>query len=162
VTIDVGEGPDTFDFSSSTTNTVYVAPAGINNIIGGTGSDSLIGNNNGDILIGGAGNDGIVGGSGNDVLIGGAGTDALTGRGGDDTFVFRPGFGHDLVTDFSVGDAIHHDTLDLRGLGFTSIIDVLNHTDLGTSAVIHAGPDDITLLSVSKDMLALHAATILV
>ena len=41
----------------------------------------------------------------------------------------------DVITDFQVGGATAvttHDVLDLRDLGFPSIQDVLNHTDLGT------------------------------
>jgi len=38
---------------------------------------------------------------------------------------------------------------------------VLNHTDDGASAIIHAGGDDITLVSVTKAMLASNTATIL-
>jgi serralysin len=95
-------------------------------------------------------------------LIGGSGNDKLIGGTGDDTFVFRLGFGHDTITDFAIGTAAHHDLLDLRGLGFTSINDVLDHTDLGPHAVIHSGVDNITLHSVTKEMLASHPFDLLV
>lgn len=78
------------------------------------------------------------------------------------TFAFGLGFGHDRIVsvagllDFQVGTAAHHDTLDVHGLGFTSVQDVLNHTDLGANAVIHAGNDDITLVGVTKAQLQAH------
>ena len=110
----------------------------------------------------GGGNDVIVGGNGADVLIGGASNDRLSGRAGDDIFVFRPGFGRDTVIDFNIGDAAHHDTLDFRGLGFTSLADVLSHTDLGPNAVIHAGADAVTLLGVTQAALSTHSFDLLV
>ena len=180
VTIDVAAGPETFDFSSSAMDTQVTlsdtpgasffvsATTGkqtlsdsIVSVVGGFGDDTIYGNNKGDTLNGGAGKDTIQGGIGNDILIGGAGNDQLAGGLGDDTFVFRPGFGHDTVTGFNVGDASHHDVLDLRGLGFTSVADVLNNTtDVGTSALIHVGADDISLQLVAKA--ALHTFDILV
>jgi Ca2+-binding RTX toxin-like protein len=120
------------------------------------------------VLDGADGNDTIHGGSGNDTLIGGIGNDALSGGAGDDMFVFRPGFGHDRIVssggglDFQVGTAAHHDTLDLRGLGFLSVQDVLNHTDAGTNAVIHAGADDITLIGVGMSELQTHTFDLLI
>jgi Ca2+-binding RTX toxin-like protein len=173
------EGPDTRDLSNISANTTVVLdstggtvvnlPNGevtltgtVNNFTTGAGNDSISGNNNGDILDGGPGNDTIRGGAGNDFLIGGPGTDRLTGGLGDDTFIFRPGFGHDAVTDFNVGDIIHHDTLDLRGLGFADVASVLSSTDLGTNAVIHAGTDDVTLFGVTKTLLETHQFDILV
>jgi Ca2+-binding RTX toxin-like protein len=173
------EGPDTRDLSNISANTTVVldstggtvinVPNGkvtltgtVNNFTTGAGNDSISGNNNGDILDGGAGNDTIRGGTGNDFLIGGAGTDRLTGGLGDDTCIFRPGFGQDTVTDFNVGDMVHHDTLDLRGLGFADVASVLSSTDFGTNAVIHAGTDDITLFGVTKTLLQTHQFDILV
>jgi Ca2+-binding RTX toxin-like protein len=129
----------------------------------GAGNDSISGNSLGDILNGGGGNDTIRGGIGNDNITGGTGDDRMTGGLGDDIFVFRPNFGHDTITDFAVGDLNHHDTLDLRGLGFASAFDVLNkYTDGGPNAVIHAptGDDTITLLNVSRTMLASHLSTL--
>jgi Ca2+-binding RTX toxin-like protein len=55
------------------------------------------------------------------IITGGAGNDTLSGGGnlGNDTFVFRPGFGSDVVTNFKIGGATAsvapHDTLDLQG-----------------------------------------------
>ncbi len=98
------------------------------------------------------------------VLIGATGNDRLTGGAGDDIFVFRLGFGHDTVADFSVGDPRASTMFcgSARGLGFTSVLDILNHTDAGPNAVIHAGPDDITLLGIDKALLAAHQSALLV
>jgi hypothetical protein len=88
----------------------------------------------------------------------------MTGGLGDDTFIFRPGFGLDTITDFSVGtSSSHHDTLDLRGLGFLSAADVVNnHTaDLAGTAVIHSGADTITLTNVNTALLQSHQFDIL-
>jgi VCBS repeat-containing protein len=178
VTINVSLGADTYDLSESTVNTtvsnIGAAPVAINaqigrvplngieNIITGSGNDTIMGNNNGAILNAGAGNDYVRGGTGSDVLIGGPGNDRLAGMAGDDTFHFRSGFGNDMVLDFAVGTAEHHDTLDLRNLGFASVADVLAHTDSGPNAVIHVGANDITVLNVSKAVLAAHDYDILV
>jgi len=68
----------------------------------GSGAPGIITGTNGDDLLDGKGGDDILfGGSGNDRLIGGDGNDRLTGGKGHDTFVFAPGSGHDVVTDFS-------------------------------------------------------------
>lgn len=168
-----GNGTDTLDLSATTTvNSVdlsiglatgsqigFTVLNSIENVIGGSGPDMIVGNGAVNRLDGGAGRDIIRGGNGADTIIGGTGNDILSGGGDNDTFVFRPGFGKDLINDFEIGGATAastHDVLDLRGLGFTSIQDVLNHTDLGANAVIHVGADDITLLGVTKAQLAAH------
>ncbi|MGE0720011.1 MAG: Ig-like domain-containing protein, partial [Alphaproteobacteria bacterium] len=156
VTIEVGLGANAIDFSAATANTTKQATATATAVLGGSGNDTIVANNLGNALNGGAGNDYLVGGNGNDVIVGGAGNDRQMGRGGGDIFVFRPGFGSDTVQDFQLGTADHHDTLDLRGLGFASVEDVLAHTDAGPNAVIHAGADQITLTFVGKDALAAH------
>ena len=186
--IGVTENADTFDFSTSSTNMTVrlsdnvgsVSVTGnthtsqtigvTHNVVGGSGSDTITGNNLGDILNGGGGVDKITGGAGNDIIIGGAGNDTLTGGLGNDTFVFRSGFGQDTIqsatgtNDFTVGTAANHDTLDLRGLGFTSVDDVLAHTSGTTNAVIHApvGTDQITIVGVTENDLSLHKFDIVV
>jgi serralysin len=64
-------------------------------------------------LIGNVGSNHLYGGAGNDTIDGGAGDDFLSGGLGADTFIFRAGFGHDVITDFS---ATQQDMLNLSGL----------------------------------------------
>ena len=61
----------------------------------------ITGTSGNDLLDGKGGDDFLFGGNGDDRLIGGDGNDRLTGGKGNDTFVFAPGSGHDVVTDFS-------------------------------------------------------------
>ena len=75
------------------------------------GDDFLYGGKGNDTLLGGLGDDLLDGGQGRDILDGGPGDDILTGGRGADTFVFKPGFGHDTITDFS----IFEDRIDLSG-----------------------------------------------
>lgn len=73
------------------------------NYIGTGSSDTLLGHATDDFLWGGTGNDTINGGAGNDRIIGAGGNDVMTGGTGADTFVFGPGFGNDVITDFTAG-----------------------------------------------------------
>jgi Ca2+-binding RTX toxin-like protein len=174
-----GNGTDTLDLSATTTANSVDLSAGfatgsqiglellvsIENVTGGSGNDTIVGSGVANWLDGGAGRDTIRAGNGNDTIIGGSGNDALTGGGGSDTFIFHPNFGKDIITDFQIGGATAattHDVLDLRGLGFSSIQDVLNHTDPGVNAVIHVGADDITLSGVTRAQLAAHQFDFLV
>ena len=94
------------------------------------------------------------GGAGNDIIIGSAGNDVLTGGGGatdDDTFVFRPGGGADVITDFTAG--LNIDEIDLRAFtGLHSLADVLAlATQVGTDTVIDfGGGNTLTLQNVTK------------
>ena len=78
-------------------------------LLGGRGDDVLDGANGNDVLDGGAGNNRLSGGNGDDRLMVGTGDNLLTGGNGNDTFVFSPGFGKNVVTDFSHGDVIEFD-----------------------------------------------------
>jgi len=130
---------------------------------GAAGNDVLSGGAGNDFLAGGDGNDALDGGSGNDILVGGRGNDLLFGDSGNDTFVFRSGFGHDQVLGFEIGNNTNHDILDVHGLGFGSVNDVLGVTrDSFLGAVITIGANDITLFGVSKAELAHHQTDILV
>lgn len=57
------------------------------------------------------------GGFGADRLTGGGGDDTLTGGRDGDSFVFRAGFGHDAITDFTVSGA-SHDVLEFDSAVF--------------------------------------------
>lgn len=115
-TLDGGAGNDTLT-SGSGDDTIF---GGLGNdtlnggsgddiIEGGEGDDTLKGGSGDDDLKGGAGNDTISAGSGDDRIEGGAGDDILTGGSGEDVFIFAPGFGRDIITDFGWSD---HDIIE--------------------------------------------------
>ena len=97
--------------------------AGNDTLGGEAGDDFLDGGDGVDSIVGGAGADTLLGGAGNDTLEGGTGNDVLTGGAGNDLFVYRPGDGHDTITDFNVGnsgrlwdgDGTNNDWIDLSG-----------------------------------------------
>lgn len=100
-------------------------------------------------LVGGMSGDRVIGGLNGDMVVGGAGNDTLTGGAGNDTFVFTPGAGADVVTDFVAGGA--EDRLDLRAL--TGTLDpaqaLTAASQLGADVVIDLGSGNcITLLNV--------------
>jgi spore coat protein A, manganese oxidase len=163
---DAGAGVDTYDLSrTAAAAAVNLATGratsletgtdtlnGFENVTGGAGADTITGNALANLLSGRQGNDIIVAGAGNDILIGGVGNDRLSGGVGNDTFVFTNDFGHDIVTDFTVGTLLAHDTLDLRGLGFLNFADVQAHIDApmvgATGVLLHAGGNDVMLTGV--------------
>jgi Ca2+-binding RTX toxin-like protein len=85
---------------------------GNDTFVGTQAADTVRGDGDDDSIDGQGGDDVLMGGSGNDTLIGGLGNDTLTGGtsfSDGNTFIFRPGEGHDIITDFQrTGD-----TLDL-------------------------------------------------
>jgi Ca2+-binding RTX toxin-like protein len=115
------------------------------------GSDTMTGLWTSDTLSGLAGDDSIVGGNGNDTLDGGAGNDTLDGGWGDDTFVYRAGFGRDMIENFtSPGD--HQNTLQIDPALVADWTTLLSRTQqVGADLVINVtGSDVITLKNVSK------------
>ncbi|MDB5460799.1 MAG: cbhB, partial [Caulobacteraceae bacterium] len=102
-------------------------------ITGTTGNDNLVGTSGNDTISGGAGNDTITGGLGNDVLTGGTGAD---------TFVFKPGFGHDTVTDFQHSQSDH-----LMFTGFNDEVPLIADTSAGMMFTFSSG-DTVTLAGV--------------
>lgn len=109
------------------------------------GDDVLYGNNGNDKLLGGLDNDLLDGGNGRDVLDGGAGDDILTGGRGGDTFAFKPGFGHDTITDFSPFE----DRLDISGFHNWPGI-----SRTGSTLNLDFGDGDV--LSINLDLGGLH------
>ena len=100
-------------------NDTLYGSSGNDNLIGGADNDRLDGNEGNDKLDGGDGNDYLYGNNGNDTLIGGFGNDYLEGGAGSDTYIFRRGFGNDVINDYAVDGAT--DTLRLDSLKLVDI-----------------------------------------
>jgi VCBS repeat-containing protein len=115
---------------------------------------TLTGGNGPDVLDGSSGHDTLFGGNGPDVLIGGLG-DTLTGGNNADTFLFRPGFGPNIITDFDV----NADVIQIDTSVFQTVADLLAHTsDTAAGAVINDGKGDtITLTGVTRAQLQARA-----
>lgn len=80
----------------------------------------LLGGSAADLLVGRAGDDTLSGGGGDDTLQGGRGDDVLEGGPGADVFVFRPGFGNDVVLDYQPGvDVLDFLAFSAAGIGHT-------------------------------------------
>jgi len=94
---------------------------------GGEGDDTLSGGNGDDTLDGGESNDTLNGGNGADILKGGASDDSLAGGSGADAFVFKPGFGHDTITDFRVTGA-DHDVIEFDHTIFANAAAAIAHS----------------------------------
>jgi hypothetical protein len=105
----------------------------------------------------GAGSGVLTGTSGADIIVGEA-SNIMTGGAGQDTFVFQPGFGKDVVTDFTTTGATH-DIVDLEHTGITSFQQLLNHNiaQNGHNVVITIdAADSLTLQNVKLSDLKAH------
>ena len=124
-----------------------------NGLVGGDGSGIIAGGKGAQTLDGRGGDDFLFGNNGSDRLIGGDGNDRLTGGHGDDTFVFGPGFGHDVVTDYG-----HADRIEFDGGVFHNFHQVLAASQqVGHDTVITVDANNsITLLGVNLH--SLHAS----
>jgi Ca2+-binding RTX toxin-like protein len=117
------------------------------------GPDAIYGFFGNDRLSGLGGNDSLYGGPGNDTLDGGPGNDWMSGGPGKDTFVFRTGFGDDVITDFTPGTLANHDTLELHSVpGLHNFAQVKAHTAVVSGHVVISDTigDTITLNNVHK------------
>jgi Ca2+-binding RTX toxin-like protein len=140
--------------------------ANIEQIVGSAFADSITGDNHDLILDGGDGNDTISGGTGDDFLIGGqgddilyggaGGADALTGGAGRDVFAFRAINDSTTAAPDMIMDFVHStDQIDLRGLGFTDIVNgAASGTHLGYSYDAASDFTSITSASGFKILLA--------
>ncbi|MFU8882429.1 MAG: hypothetical protein ACNA7Q_08685, partial [Rhodobacterales bacterium] len=130
---------------------------GVDRVNGYTGNDTLdasqttapiflFGADGDDLLLGGAGDDTLSGGAGDDTLIGGAGNDWLVGGEGADQFVFRSGFGRDVIADFEPGiDVINFAAFpELQGFADLQI------SQFRADTVIRTAVDSIDLLILAN------------
>jgi Ca2+-binding RTX toxin-like protein len=93
----------------------------------------------------------IIGNSGKNRLDGGGGSDTLEGGAGADSFQMNEGNGHDLVTDFKVGE----DRCNFVNWGaLLDLEDVLEHaTEINDGILIEQGEDSIFLAGVALEEL---------
>ena len=160
--LQAGNGNSSLDGGNG--DDVLEAGNGHNNLTGGNGNDtftvgngnnSLDGGNGNDALTVGNGNNSITGGNGNDTIHVGTGNNSLTGGNGNDTFVFGPGFGKNVVTDFSHGDHLEFDGVFQN----FQAVQAASH-QVGADAVISLDADhSVTLVDVS--IASLHASDFL-
>ncbi len=107
---------------------------GNDQMFGGIGNDTLFGADDNDFLSGGVGNDRLFGENGNDFLSGDAGNDTMTGGANSDRFIFRDGFGLDVITDFEVNNALER--IDLR-----NVAAITDQADLFANHMFQVGSD---------------------
>jgi Ca2+-binding RTX toxin-like protein len=163
-----GEGAD--QLWGDAGDDVLAGGAGGDRLDGGSGGDELIGGEGDDILLDGgdgddtvlgeAGNDVLAGGVGKDRLEGGAGNDMLRGGEGDDEYLFRPGFGTDVLTDADGVNSlllvdIPHDRIWLTQAGQDLRIAILGTTDVLTVSGFFAAAGGSCIRSIETDTHAL-------
>jgi Ca2+-binding RTX toxin-like protein len=107
------------------------------NLYGGNDNDSLYGANSSDQLFGEDGNDYLNGKAGDDLLDGGKGNDTLYGGAGSDTYIYKLGYGKDIISDED------NHTTDLNNIKFIDI----NFADVtilrsGHNIIIKLNDDD--------------------
>lgn len=122
-----------------------------------TGSGAIDGTGNvlDNILVGNIGANKLYGGDGADRLDGRAGADALTGGLGADTFVFRSGYGNDVITDFALGIG-GGDVIELSlGANYDTLGELLlAGRQVGANTVLtFGGGDTLILQNVTKSSL---------
>jgi len=169
MTIWDGGGNDTYDLSnytasvsinlnpgaSSITSSVQLAYLGNGHYAQGTVYNAYLFNSDArsyiENAIGGSAGDTIVGNPVANRLDGRAGNDTLTGNAGADTFVFKQGYGQDIVTDFKIADG---DMIDLSAFGGIGALASLNISQVGANVVIDfGGGDKLTLNNVAATAL---------
>ncbi|MDO1583747.1 DUF4214 domain-containing protein [Rhizobium oryzicola] len=142
-----GAGDDTY-YVKNWQNTIIEQPNGGNDTVVAYQNFTLPANvENLKVLnanIYGVGNDGdnvITGGDGRQQLYGGKGNDTLTGGGGADVFIFRPGDGKDVITDFQTGSG--GDMAQIGQFGLYSFADVMARMrQNGSDVILQLGQDD--------------------
>jgi len=140
-------GSEGYDTVKSTVN--YTLSANVERLVLiGNGDTKGTGTADGNDLFGNKGDNKLFGLGGVDSLSGGKGNDQLTGGGGVDTFVFKTGFGHDTITDFSNGV----DKIDVsQWSGIDSFSDVKHHlTASGGDLLITLGQDQLVIEHMTK------------
>ncbi|MCW2285377.1 hypothetical protein M2323_003316 [Rhodoblastus acidophilus] len=122
------------------------------------GADPLLASGD-NVMNGSSSSDYMNGLAGNDRLEGKGGADTLIGGTGSDTFVFNPGFGKDVIADFTVSGS-EHDTIEFSKSVFADWISLVNGiSDSAQGAVITVDANTaITLSGVTASQLIANPA----
>ncbi len=101
--------------------------------------------------------DDIDGGDGDDIIDGGRGDDMLSGGMGNDAFIFRHGFGQDVISDFGYTRG-NHDFIYFEHGMFVDFDDLVQHMNQVDDYVVIAASenDHITLQHFDKINLSAH------
>lgn len=147
-----GEGTDTVISSVD-----FVLGSNVENLTLTGGAVTGTGNGLANIILGSELDNVLRGGAGTDRLIGAGGDDTLSGGSGADTFVFAPGFGHDIITDFAVGGA-NHDVIEIDNAFFANLTELLSACEQqGSDVVVSVDANtSITLQHLNKGSLTEH------
>jgi Ca2+-binding RTX toxin-like protein len=106
-------------------------------------------------LVNGAGNINGTGNAAANVIAGNDGNNTLTGLAGADTFVFKPGFGKDTITDYTVGQ----DDVNVDHAIFADFAALIAHAaddGIGNTVITADANNAITLAGITKAVLAQH------
>ncbi|HTV69240.1 MAG TPA: calcium-binding protein [Rhizobiaceae bacterium] len=145
VSIDLGGGNDTLDYSGSSASVAvnlqaltasgFASIAGVEHVNGGNGGDTLIGGGGVNVLMGGGGGDTLNGGTGADRMSGGIGDDTFFVDLAGDVVIEVAGQGTDTVNasvSYVLGANIEKLTL-IGGAGITGIGNALVNTITGNT-----------------------------
>jgi len=121
----------------------YTKPS-IGNVLEDTVGNDVASMNN--VFVGTSGINTILGTSTDDVIIGNAGIDTLMGNGGSDTFDYNTILdGHDVITDFTIGNGEEADKLNFTDLlhysSTDTLADFLAFTHTGTDVMVNLDID---------------------
>jgi Ca2+-binding RTX toxin-like protein len=128
-------GPDSDYLSGGGGNDIMHGNDGDDSLKGGPAADKMYGDAGNDTLQGGTGNEFLYGGAGNDKLTGGTGSDYLSGGSGNDTFIFGPGFGKDVISDFQ-NTSVEQDIVQLDHTVFADFSSLQLHMAQDDTAVV--------------------------
>ncbi|MGB5904049.1 MAG: carbohydrate-binding domain-containing protein [Xanthobacteraceae bacterium] len=137
-------GPDADYLSGGGGNDIIHGNDGDDVLKGGSGTDKMYGDNGNDTFQGGSGNEFLYGGAGNDKLTGRAGNDYLSGGLGNDTFIFGPGFGKDVISDFQNTNG-ERDIVQFDHSTFSDFSSVQSHMAQVSDNVVIAGDANNTI-----------------
>jgi Ca2+-binding RTX toxin-like protein len=115
------------------------------NTIGNSQHNRLTGNQYNNRLSGQDGNDTLLGGAGNDTLDGGRGNDLLRGGSQHDTYLFKKGYGKDIITDDGNTLNSQRDVLNLSDIARKDVRFAYNGVDLTVSYAGGTQTNTVTL-----------------